>query len=128
MKKEVILNTNMHLEHEQWKDELEFWKGELVFFNEKTNNFEKQRFKKKLLTKIKHFKKEFNLLKIEIDKMLLEIEEHENKIAPRSELNINKLDMKLMKNHGEFRGLLKQHRHNYSNLKRGFFRLTSEQP
>ncbi|KGL64277.1 hypothetical protein PHEL85_1330 [Polaribacter sp. Hel1_85] len=116
----------MHIEHEQWKGELNFWKEELFFLNERLDELVKRWKKKKVLEKLANYKNKFTILKSDIDNMLIEIEKHENEIAPQSKINTSVLDEKLMKNHGDFRDSLEKQRHDYSDLKKSFFRFLSK--
>ena len=122
MKDEIIYNSNMHFEHQQWKGELDFWKGELKIFNNKLDELVKRSTNKNTLAKLEHYQNEFILHKTAIKNMLGAIEDHEDRIVGPSKKNIDILDLKSMKKHGDLRNELEEQRHIYSNLKKGFFR------
>lgn len=122
MEKEVIYNSSMHFEHQQWKGELAFWKDELKFFENRLSEIVTRWTNKEVLSQLEHYQNEFILHHETIENMLEDIEEHETRIAGQSKRNVDVLDIKFVKIHDVFRNRIENQRHIYSELKKTFFR------
>ena len=122
MEKEVIYNSDLHFEHEQWKGELAFWKGELKFFNSKLSELVTRWTNKDVLAKLEHYQNEFILHGGVIQDLQETIEKHETRIAGQSKTGENALDVHLTKEHVAFRNKIETQRQIYSDLKKEFFR------
>ncbi|WP_452228086.1 MULTISPECIES: hypothetical protein [unclassified Lacinutrix] len=126
MEKEILYNTNMHFEHEQWKGELAFWKDELKSFNNRLSELVTRWTDKDVLAKLEHFQNEFVLHGGVIEDLQETIEEHETRIAGQSKTGTDAMDMELAKRHMEFRNRMETQRHIYAELKKDFFRFLTK--
>jgi len=122
MEKEVIYNSNMHFEHEQWKLELAFWEDELKSFNKRLSELVTRWTDKSVLAQLEHYQNEFVLHGGVIDDLQETIEKHEARIAGQSKIGEDAIDTQLAKKHIEFRNKIETQRHIYSELKKDFFR------
>ncbi|QCE40487.1 hypothetical protein [Psychroserpens sp. NJDZ02] len=122
MEKEIIYNSNMHFEHEQWKGELAFWKQELQFFNNKLSELVTRWTNKDVLAQLEHYQNEFILHGGVIEDLLETIEKHETRIAGQSLEGEDAIDVRLAEQHVEFRNKMETQREIYADLKKEFFR------
>lgn len=126
MKKEVLYNSNMHFEHEQWEGELAFWKDELKSFNNRLSELVTRWTDKDVLAQLEHYQNEFVLHGGVIEDLQETIEEHETRIAGQSKTGADAIDMQLAKKHIEFRNRMETQRHIYAELKKEFFRFLTK--
>lgn len=122
MATEVLYNSNMHFEHQQWNGELAFWKQEITFFNKKLIELVSRWTNKEVLAQLEHYQNQFIVHNNVIDDLQEIIEKHETRIAGQSKTNTDALDVQLTKEHVEFRNKIETQRHVYSELKKDFFR------
>ena len=122
MEKEIIYNSNMHFEHEQWKGELAFWKQELLFFNNKLSELVTRWTNKDVLAQLEHYQNEFILHGGVIEDLQETIEKHETRIAAQSKEGEDAIDVRLAEQHVAFRDKMETQREIYANLKKEFFR------
>lgn len=122
MEKEILYNSNMHFEHEQWKGELAFWKDELMFFNNRLSELVTRWTNKDVLAQLEHYQNEFILHGAVIEDLQETIEKHEERIAGQSIEGEDAIDVQLAKQHVEFRNKMETQREIYANLKKEFFR------
>ena len=122
MEKEIIYNSNMHFEHEQWKGELAFWKQELLFFNNKLSELVTRWTNKDVLAQLEHYQNQFILHGGVIEDLQETIEKHETRIAAQSIEGEDAIDVRLAEQHVEFRNKMETQRQIYADLKKEFFR------
>lgn len=122
MEKEIIYNSNMHFEHEQWKGELAFWKQELQFFNNKLSELVTRWTNKDVLAQLEHYQNQFILHGGVIEDLQETIEKHETRIAGQSIEGEDAIDVRLAEQHVEFRNKMETQRQIYADLKKEFFR------
>lgn len=122
MEKEIIYNSNMHFEHEQWKGELAFWKQELLFFNNKLSELVTRWTNKDVLAQLEHYQNEFILHGGVIEDLQETIEKHETRIAAQSKEGEDAIDVRLAEQHVAFRDKMETQREIYADLKKEFFR------
>ena len=122
MEKEILYNSNMHFEHQQWKKELAFWEDELKSFKNRLSELVTRWTDKEVLAQLEHYQNEFIFHGGAIEDMLEDIEKHETRIAGQSKTGTEALDTQLTKKHIEFRNQIETQRHIYSELKKEFFR------
>ncbi|AUC75392.1 MULTISPECIES: hypothetical protein [unclassified Olleya] len=122
MEKEIIYNSNMHFEHEQWKGELAFWKQELLFFNNKLSELVTRWTNKDVLAQLEHYQNEFILHGGVIEDLQETIEKHETRIAAQSIEGEDAIDVRLAEQHVAFRDKMETQREIYADLKKEFFR------
>jgi hypothetical protein len=126
IQKEVLYNSNMHFEHQQWNRELAFWQDELKSFNNRLSELVTRWTDKYVLAQLEHYQNEFVLHGGVIEDLLEAIEKHEISIAGQTKTGIEVLNSSLAKNHIEFRNRLDSQRHIYAELKTEFFRFLSK--
>ena len=126
IQKEVLYNSNMHFEHQQWNRELAFWQDELKSFNNRLSELVTRWTDKYVLARLEHYQNEFVLHGGVIEDLLEAIEKHEISIASQTKTGIEVLNSSLAKNHIEFRNRLDSQRHIYAELKTEFFRFLSK--
>jgi len=126
MEKEVIYNTDLHFEHQQWWSELAFWEDELKSFNNRLSELVTRWSDKEVLAQLEHYQNEFILHNGIIDKLKEAIEVHETRIAGQSQTEQDALDTALVKKHLEFRNKMETQRQIYADLKREFFRFLTK--
>ncbi|WP_452231696.1 hypothetical protein [Lacinutrix sp. MEBiC02595] len=122
MEKEILYNSNMHFEHQQWEGELDFWKGELKFFNKKLSELVIRWTNKDVLAQLEHYQNEFILHDGVIEDLQEIIEKHEERIAGQSAEGKEAMDVQLAKEHVAFRDKMETQRQVYADLKKEFFR------
>ncbi len=126
METEVIYNSNLHFEHEQWKGELFFWKDELKSFNNRLSELVTRWTKQEVLKQLEHFQNEFILHGGVIDDLLETIENHDTRIAAQSKSGMEVMDTQLVKKHFEFRDRMETQRLIYADLKKEFFKFLTK--
>ncbi|PKG49787.1 hypothetical protein [Olleya sp. 1-3] len=122
MEKEIIYNSNMHFEHEQWKGELVFWKQELLFFNNKLSELVTRWTNKDVLAQLEHYQNQFILHGGVIEDLQETIEKHETRIAAQCIEGEDAIDVRLAEQHVAFRDKMETQREIYADLKKEFFR------
>lgn len=122
MNTKVLYNENMHFEHQQWKEELDFWKDELKSFNNRLSELVTRWTDKKILEQLEHYQNEFILHGSVIEDLNETIEKHETRIAGQSKTGSVALDSQMTQQHVEFRNRIETQRHIYAELKKEFFR------
>ena len=126
MEKEIIYNSNLHFEHEQWRRELFFWVDELKTFKNRLSELVSRYTSKDVLVLLEHYQNQFILHGGIIDDLLEDIEVHETQIAGQSMKGKDVLDTVLVKKHLEFRNQMETQRQIYADLKKDFFRFLSK--
>lgn len=126
MEKEIIYNSNLHFEHEQWRRELFFWEDELKTFKNRLSELVMRYTSKDVLALLEHYQNQFILHGGIIDDLLEDIEVHETQIAGQSMEGKDVLDTVLVKKHLEFRNRMETQRQIYADLKKDFFRFLSK--
>ncbi len=126
MEKEIIYNTDLHFEHQQWWSELAFWEDELKSFNNRLSELVTRWTDKEVLAQLEHYQNEFILHNGIIDKLKEAIEVHEIRIAGQSQQGQDALDTELVKRHLEFRNKMETQRQIYADLKKEFFRFLTK--
>ncbi len=126
MEKEIIYNTNLHFEHQQWRSELAFWEDELKTFKNRLSELITRWTSKEVLTELEHYQNEFILHGGVIEDITEAIDEHEIRIAGQSQMGIEALDTHMVKKHLDIREKMEMQRQIYAELKKKFFRFLSK--
>lgn len=126
MEKEIIYNSNLHFEHEQWRRELFFWEDELRIFKNKLSEMVVRYSAKEVLVQFEHYQNQFILHGGVIDDLLEDIEVHETQIAGQSKEGKDVMDRILVKKHLKFRDRMETQRQIYADLKKDFFGFLSK--
>lgn len=126
MKNELIFNSDLHFEHNQWKRELFFWEDELKSFQNRLEELVKRWTKKEMLVQLEHYQNQFILQDEVINTLQEDIHIHEISIAAASKKGKDLLDTALVKKHIEFRNRMEVQRHIYRDLKKEFFKFLTK--
>ncbi|MRX63544.1 hypothetical protein [Maribacter luteus] len=124
--KEILYDENLHFEHENWKSELDFWDDELKTFTNRLSELVTRWTNDEILEQLEHFQNEFVLHGAVIDDFMETIDKHETKLANRSKMNSESLNVTLVKTHMQLREKMEKQRQKYADLKKEFFRFLSE--
>jgi hypothetical protein len=125
MEKELIDNTDLHFEHEQWRRELLFWEDELKFFENRLGELETKWTDKDMLLQLESYQNQFTRHKEVINSLKHDINVHETNLAKFSQEHIDVLDHKLAIKHFKFRSRIEIQRLIYTELKKEFFHFLS---
>ena len=126
MKNELIFNSDLHFEHNQWKRELFFWEDELKSFQNRLEELVKRWTKKEMLVQLEHYQNQFTLQNEVINTLQEDIHIHEISIAAASKKGKDLLDTALVKKHIEFRTRMEVQRNIYRDLKKEFFKFLTK--
>ncbi len=126
MKNELIFNSDLHFEHNQWKRELFFWEDELKSFQNRLEELVKRWTKKEMLVELEHYQNQFTLQNEVINTLQEDIHIHEISIAAASKKGKDLLDTALVKKHIEFRNRMEVQRNIYRDLKKEFFKFLTK--
>lgn len=126
MKTEVIFNFDLHFEHNLWKLELSFWKSELNFFKKRLTELVNKWTNKNMLAELEQYQNKFIIQESNINKLQLDISNHEIRISESIKTGKDVLDLALFKKHLICRNQIETQRHVYSELKKHFFLFMSK--
>lgn len=125
MKTELLYDTDLHFEHNQWNNELAFWEDEIKSFNNRLEEIVTRYSDKSKLMRISHFQNQFLLHANIINDIKEQVHAHEMNMADHHYKGINALDVPLMLNHLDFRGKMETQRKMYAELKQDFYNFLS---
>ncbi len=126
MEKQLIFNSDLHFEHNQWRSELDFWEDELKSFKNRLEELVNRWTDKEVLAQLEHFQNSFIRHGEIIDILQHDINAHETNMSSLDAKGENALNKDLVKTHLEFRNRMETHRHIYANLKKDFFKFLSK--
>jgi len=126
MKNEVIYNSDLHFEHNQWCSELAFWEDELKSFKNRLEELVNRWTDKEMLAQLEHYQNAFVRHGEVIDTLQHDINVHETSMSDHDAKGEDVLVRSLVKNHIEFRNRMETQRHIYAELKKEFFRFLSK--
>jgi hypothetical protein len=126
MEKQLIFNTDLHFEHNQWRSELAFWEDELKSFSKRLEELVDRWTDKDMLAQLEHFQNSFIRQGEVIETLQHDINVHETNMSELDAEGENALNQDLVKNHSEFRNRMETQRHIYANLKKDFFKFLSK--
>lgn len=126
MEKEVIYNSDLHFEHNQWRSELSFWEDELKSFKNRLEELVTRWTDKDMLAQLEHFQNSFIRHGEVIDTLQHDINVHETSMSAHDSKGENVLNKTLVKSHIEFRDKMETQRKIYADLKQEFFRFLSK--
>ena len=120
MTTQVIYNSDLHLEHLQWKKELLFWKDEIKSFQNRLDEIVQKWSDDLILAELGQFQNNFIIHNNKICTFLEAIESHERNISAHFGANENCIDRVHLKHHEAFRDKLASFRDDYNDLKHKF--------
>ena len=126
MKKELIFNTNLHFEHENWNRELNFWEDELASFQNRLEELAVRWTDKSVLAQIEKFQNQFLLEKEAINSIQDQIEMHETNMAHHYEKDEDVLNKDLVKIHLTLRERMENERSLFNEMKSNLFRFLTK--
>jgi len=126
MKTQIIFNSDLHFEHNQWRSELAFWEDELKSFENRLEELVVRWTDKDMLAQLEHYQNAFIRQSEVIDILQHDIHVHEANMCALDDKGEDALDRVLVKNHVEFRNRMETQRHIYAELKQEFFRFLSK--
>jgi hypothetical protein len=126
MKKELIFNTNLHFEHENWSRELSFWEDELASFQNRLEELAVRWTDKSVLAQIEKFQNQFLLEKEAINSIQDQIEMHETNMAHHYEKNEDVLNKDLVEKHLKLRERMENERDLFNDMKNKLFRFLTK--
>ena len=126
MKKELIFNTNLHFEHENWNRELNFWEDELASFQNRLEELAVRWTDKSVLAQIEKFQNQFLLEKEAINLIQDQIEMHETNMADHYEKNEDVLNKDLVEKHLKLRERMESERDLFHDMKKNLFRFLTK--
>jgi hypothetical protein len=126
MEKEVVYDSDLHFEHQQWQSEIAFWEDELKSFKNRLSELVTRWTDKEVLAQLEHYQNEFILHGGVIDNLQETIEKHETNIAGHSQKSDESMDVALVKKHSEFRYQMEAQRQIYADLKKELFQFLTK--
>lgn len=126
MKKELIFNTNLHFEHENWNRELNFWEDELASFQNRLEELAVRWTDKSVLAQVELFQNQFLLEKEAINSIQDQIEMHETNMADHYEKNEDVLNKDLVEKHLKLRERMENERKLFTDMKNKLFRFLTK--
>jgi hypothetical protein len=126
MERDVIFNSDLHFEHQQWRRELLFWEDELKSLQNRLNELVLRWTDKEVLAQLEHYQNQFIIQENAIDELEDHINLHEINISEQLKKGKDVLDVQMVKKHIELRNHMDTQRNLYSELKGNFFRFLSK--
>lgn len=126
MKTQTIYNEDLHLEHNQWNMELDFWKDELRTFENRLEQLVKKWTDTQVLASLDHYQNQFFIHKTKIEELKEKIEAHELSMARHYQANENVIDRVYFKDHILFRERIETQREMYHDLKKDFYKFLTK--
>ncbi|MFM8449092.1 MAG: hypothetical protein ACKOAY_03215 [Haliscomenobacter sp.] len=115
----------LHFEHKVWMNELDFFAGELVFFENRLSDLVMRYREVEVLAKLEQFQNQFIRQKEVLDKLMRDIHVHEQKIGIKLQQNEDIQDT-FLEIHNEMRTRMASYRKIYGELKTDFFQFLSK--
>lgn len=126
MKSELIFNTNLHFEHENWNRELSFWEDELISFQNRLEELAGRWTDRSVLAQIEKFQNQFLLEKEAIHSIKDQIGMHEANMSDHYEKNEDVLNKDLVKKHLKLRDRMESERDLFLEMKSNLFRFLTK--
>lgn len=126
MKKEIIYNSDMHFEHQNWRSELAFWEDEIKSFKNRLVEIVKRWTDKNVLAQLEHFQNQFIRHGEVIDTLQHHVNVHETNMAMHYKSGEDVLNRVFVENHVKIRGEMETQRTIYNDLKKEFFEYLSK--
>ncbi len=121
MKKELIFNTDLHFEHENWSRELRFWEDELRSFQNRLDELVTRWTDKDVLAQIEQFQNKFMIQSDALNSIENQIEMHETNMADHYMKNEEAMNKDLVKKHLAMRDRMEEQRNLFNGIKKDFF-------
>lgn len=112
---------DLHFEHKLWTNELEFFAGELKFFEKRLGELVSRYREIEVLAELEHFQNQFIRQKEVLDKLLRDIHVHEQLLSNKLQREADITDA-LLDEHADLREQMSDYRRIYNEIKEDFFR------
>ena len=126
MKEELIFNTDLHFEHENWNRELDFWQDELESFQNRLNELVARHYDKDMYANIEKFQNQLNIHEGVMNSIRNQIQMHESNIADHYRKNEDSMNREMVKKHLEIRNRMENQRDIISEMKKNLFSFLTE--
>ncbi len=113
--------ADLHFEHQQWLQELNFWKDELTTFRNRLAEVIGQWTDSNVMANVEHFQNQFILHDEAFDILRHDIREHEKSLSSHAAKHPVGTDQQHFVDHIEARDRMETRRHIYHDLKKEFF-------
>ena len=110
----------LHFEHNVWMNELEFFEGELHFFENRLSDLVMRYREIEVLAKLEQFQNQFIRQKEVLDKLLRDIRVHEQQLGLKLQKEQDLQDH-FVNDHANMRARMNSYRKIYNELKTDFF-------
>ena len=110
----------LHFEHRTWMNELEFFEGELHFFENRLSDLVMRYREIEVLAKLEQFQNQFIRQKEVLDKLLRDIRVHEQQLGLKLQKELDLQDH-FVNDHANMRARMNSYRKIYNELKTDFF-------
>lgn len=126
MKKELIFNTDLHFEHENWNRELLFWEDELMSFQNRLDELVRKWTDNEVLAKVEKFQNLIIVHKDAIVSIKNQIDLHETNMADHFKKEEDVLNKDLVSKHELLRYKIEIQRNLFNEFKGNFFRFLTK--
>ncbi|WKK65684.1 hypothetical protein [Lutimonas zeaxanthinifaciens] len=126
MKKELIFNTDLHFEHENWNRELLFWEDELISFQNRLDELVLRWTAREVLTEVEKFQNHIIVHREAIVSIKNQIELHETNMADHYKRDEDVLNKDLVSKHELLRYKIEIQRNLFNEFKGNFFRFLTK--
>ena len=126
MKKELIFNTDLHFEHENWNRELLFWEDELISFQNRLDELVLRWTAKEVLAEVEKFQNHIIVHREAIVSIKNQIELHETNMADHYKKDEDVLNKDLVSKHELLRYKIEIQRNLFNEFKGNFFRFLTK--
>ena len=126
MKKELIFNTDLHFEHENWNRELLFWEDELTSFQNRLDELVVRWTAKEVLAEVEKFQNHIIVHREAIVSIKNQIELHETNMADHYKKDEDVLNKDLVSKHELPRYKIEIQRNLFNEFKGNFFRFLTK--
>ena len=126
MKKELIFNTDLHFEHENWNRELLFWEDELTSFQNRLDELVLRWTAKEVLAEVEKFQNHIIVHREAIVSIKNQIELHETNMADHYKKEEDVLNKDLVSKHELLRYKIEIQRNLFNEFKGNFFRFLTK--
>ena len=126
MKKELIFNTDLHFEHENWNRELLFWEDELISFQNRLDELVLRWTAKEVLAEVEKFQNHIIVHREAIVSIKNQIELHETNMADHYKKEEDVLNKDLVSKHELLRYKIEIQRNLFNEFKGNFFRFLTK--
>jgi len=121
----MVYLSDLHFEHKQWINELNFWEDEIKLFTKRLEEVVSRYTSNEIRVKIEHFQNQFVVHAQVIDSLKKEVKKHEKWISDKAEVSPVAIDHVLFTDHTTVRDRMDTQRSIYSELKNDYFNFLS---